>query len=418
MSTMFFQSTQVNTHWDTWVYEYNGKFYLYYLSEIDGRWAGFGVAVSDNGVVWEDQGVVLTASEKMKDYLGTGSIWKSPTFEKDHKFYVNYSEWQQTESQEKQQRIFFAESYDLIHWRKLEKIFDIDNQLYQQEGRWDCIYPLTRKEGGYFGTWTATPLERTQLNGGIGFGYSENGIDWKVLKNEGIIPPADESGAVTYKSGKYYAMFGCFADGMAMYAYSADQFNGPYVRCEKHNPLLTPGTTYFSRFVEFDGQLLLNHHAISKKKAATGFFYCYMAPLKRVEIEQNNICLKYWEGNEYLKQLGTVKESQFDPKACIFLEGKMVQGESIQIGRHAPLTLELADNQIITREENQHAMHFAIPKDGETAKSETVQIKMLLKQWVLEVYIDNLYVFSYSLAQPFDGTLVASEQTIWEIADL
>lgn len=106
MSTMFFQSMQVNTHWDTWVYEYNGKFYLYYLSEIDGRWAGFGVAVSDNGVVWEDQGVVLTASEKMKDYLGTGSIWKSPTFEKDHKFHVNYSEWQQTESQEEQQRIF------------------------------------------------------------------------------------------------------------------------------------------------------------------------------------------------------------------------------------------------------------------------------------------------------------------------
>ena len=298
MSTMFFQSTQVNTHWDTWVYEYNGKFYLYYLSEIDGRWAGFGVAVSDNGVAWEDQGVVLTASEKMKDYLGTGSIWKSPTFEKDHKFYVNYSEWQQTESQEKQQRIFFAESYDLIHWRKLEKVFDIDNRLYQQEGRWDCIYPLARKEGGYFGTWIATPLERTQLNGGIGFGYSENGIDWKALKNEGIIPPADESGAVTYKNGKYYAMFGCFADGMAMYAYLADQFNGPYVRCEKHNPLLTPGTTYFSRFVEFNGQLLLNHHAISKKKAATGFFYCYMAPLKRVEIEQNNICLKYWEGNE------------------------------------------------------------------------------------------------------------------------
>ena len=25
MSTMFFQSTQVNTHWDTWVYEYNGN---------------------------------------------------------------------------------------------------------------------------------------------------------------------------------------------------------------------------------------------------------------------------------------------------------------------------------------------------------------------------------------------------------
>ena len=143
-----------------------------------------------------------------------------------------------------------------------------------------------------------------------------------------------------------------------------------------------------------------------------------MAPLKRVEIEQNNIRLKYWEGNEYLKQLGTVKASQFDPKACIFLEGKMVQGESIQIGRHAPLTLELADNQIIAREENQHAMHFAIPKDRETAKSETVQIKMLLKQWVLEVYIDNLYAFSYSLAQPFDGTLVASGQTIWEIADL
>lgn len=108
MSTLFFRSNAVNTHWDTWLFRNDGKFYLYYLSEINGRWGGFGVAESDDGVRWKDHGLALTSSEKMVDFLGTGSVWKSPDFDRDKTFIANFSEWQYVKEGDKRQRIFFC----------------------------------------------------------------------------------------------------------------------------------------------------------------------------------------------------------------------------------------------------------------------------------------------------------------------
>ncbi|MGM9813804.1 MAG: hypothetical protein ACI32C_02750 [Candidatus Enteromonas sp.] len=74
MSTMFSPSECVHTHWDTWLYYENETYYLYYLSEWDGCWRGFGVATSKDGATFEDHGLALTASENMVNFFGTGSI--------------------------------------------------------------------------------------------------------------------------------------------------------------------------------------------------------------------------------------------------------------------------------------------------------------------------------------------------------
>ena len=63
---MLFRS-KLFDHWDTWMYYHEGRYYLYYLINNGiGRtnWDGFGVAVSEDGVHYEDQGRVLIQSEK------------------------------------------------------------------------------------------------------------------------------------------------------------------------------------------------------------------------------------------------------------------------------------------------------------------------------------------------------------------
>lgn len=64
---MLFRS-KLFDHWDTWMYYHEGRYYLYYLINNGiGRtnWDGFGVAVSEDGVHYEDQGRVLIQSEKI-----------------------------------------------------------------------------------------------------------------------------------------------------------------------------------------------------------------------------------------------------------------------------------------------------------------------------------------------------------------
>lgn len=129
---------------------------------------------------------------------------------------------------------------------KTDEVFDIDEKLYEPKGRWDCIYPIERSEGGYYGTWTATPKGREDKNGGIGFGYSEDGLHWHAMESNGIFPDADESGAIVKKDGKYYGMFGLFGTGMI--GYKADSVNGPYTRCAENTVMLPFESTYFPDF--------------------------------------------------------------------------------------------------------------------------------------------------------------------------
>ena len=95
----------------------------------------------------------------MVTYLGTGAVWKSPDFDNSGRFICNYSEWRVEEDGRQTQNILFAWSDDLMNWTKFgdDHIFRVDTRYYEQHGRWDCIFPLPRPQGGYYGYWTATP---------------------------------------------------------------------------------------------------------------------------------------------------------------------------------------------------------------------------------------------------------------------
>ena len=404
MQKGFFRSSKVISHWDTWIHFYNGKYYLYYLANLDDKamWSGFGLAISSDGVSWDDYGIVLRASDKMVYYMGTGSVWKSPDFEKNSTFICNYSENQILDDKNRIQRILFATSKDLINWNKKDNIiFDVDEKYYKKLGRWDCIYALPFKDGKFLGTWTGTPNSRE--DGGIAFGYSTDGIHWNTMDNLGIDDTVNESGAIEFIDNKYIAMFG--HGDVGMITYSSNNFNGPYEKCLKNNFFLSK-YTYFSRFFYKDNELLVNHHAYGKIPNAI-----YFSPIKKPVFKEDSLWLYYWHGNDKLKKLGNKKKSDFNHKSCIFIEGFLGNNEEIIIGHGTQRTsIKYINKELIifSSDENRNITR-------EINFEESVSIIVILKDNVFEVYFDEVYMASHSLPDVFNGSIKGKNIDIYEV---
>ena len=195
------------------------------------------MATSADGVHWQERGVILRKADGVT-WMGTGSTWRSPNFETDGKFQLNFSEWRGD-----RQTIFFAESTDLLHWKRLGPEFEFqqDVRWYQPKGRWDCIYTIPRTGGGLFGYWTADPEGRP----GVGFGQSLDGVHWEALEPPLFVDgaPHGEAGAVERIGQKYYLLLG--SGGMKTLV--ADQPQGPFRPARKNFALLHGGPTYFAR---------------------------------------------------------------------------------------------------------------------------------------------------------------------------
>jgi len=293
---MIFNAKGFDATWDTWLYYHNDIFYLYYLISEISPGEGFGVATSKDGVHFNDHGIQIAPSDKMVYYLGTGSVWIDPKDEK--RFLCNYSEWRLDDEGKKRQNILFAWSYDLINWNKFgdDYIFRIDERYYNKYGRWDCINTYPRREGGYWGSWTATPIGMD--DGGIGFVYSEDGLHWEALKPNDVRPDVAESGSFVEYEGSVYSMYG----SGGMYAYKADSIIATYDQSPKNALLLKWGHSYFSRYFNCDGKILVNHHSMNGARLLNKRRYTYFAPIKEFSVDATGIQRwKYWLGNEALK---------------------------------------------------------------------------------------------------------------------
>ena len=205
VQTLFYKarSKRTGNMWDTWLYLHQGEYYLYYLAKSRGQWDNISMARSPDGVHWKEIGRVLSKGRGVT-WMGTGSTWKSPHFEKDGKFFMNFSEWKGP-----RQTIFFAESKDLVHWTRLGNEYEFvqDERWYEQNGRWDCIWTIPRPGGGLYGYWTATP--KAETGGRFGFGETLDGITWKALPPPKVSGVGEgEVGAIEKIGDKYYMMFG------------------------------------------------------------------------------------------------------------------------------------------------------------------------------------------------------------------
>jgi len=200
-----------NSMWDTWLFaqpEQNAvpKFYMNYLSSCDAScggspsndptgccgWNGVGATISNDGVHYEDQGIVVHKDAGAK-WLGSGSVLKNSAGE----YVMNFSEEYDCQPADPRakygtacQSIFFATSKDLKNWTRLAfkpppandtEVFKVDaGAQYAIGGRWDCIstVPKPGSPGIYYGFWTASPSG----HGGAGVGETtdQTGHHWQV----------------------------------------------------------------------------------------------------------------------------------------------------------------------------------------------------------------------------------------------
>jgi len=285
----FYTPSRTGQLWDTWVYYYNGKYYLYYLAGPLGHWDGFELATSGDGVYWKERGVVVKPREGVT-WMGTGQIWKSPDFDKTHKWVMNYSEWFGDK-----QDITFVTSTDLLNWATVDEKYRFvqDTRWYKEKGRWDCIDTIERADGSLYGYFTADPEEGKVSYRPCGFGFAESkdGISWTALPPiEGDI--SGEFGGIQRIDGKYYILI---SEGRVAVGIKPE---GPFYAQKKNPNAFGAGCDiYFPRFFHnAPGGPLVNH------------FYnngtVHAAPLKAIEVDREGILrLKWWKNNDKLKAI-------------------------------------------------------------------------------------------------------------------
>ena len=421
VQTLFYKARSRGTGnmWDTWLFSHEGTFYLYYLANAQGQWDNISMASSSDGVHWQEIGRVLSKGRGVT-WMGTGSTWKSPHFEQDAKFFMNFSEWKGP-----RQTIFFAESKDLIHWTRLANEYEFvqDERWYERNGRWDCIWVIPRPGGGLYGYWTATP--RAESGGRFGFGETLDGITWKALEPPKVTGVGEgEVGAIEKIGNQYYMMFGT---GGLMVTLVADRPEGPF-RAAHSNFRLLAGHTYFSRFFPTPEGLLVNHHSIARDGQV------YFGTLKATRLDAAGaLRLGWWPGNEKLKHRAiaitsspvpsgpaltvAMVETEFDPQRGLVLEGTL----RLPAAREArPVGLFLAHDSssgtAILVQAGGITEFGPMQADGTGFKAEqrvdrecaigpAASFRLLLKGSLIEYYLDDLLMQCYSLPQRAAGRI-------------
>jgi len=439
-STLFFEPRHL-TLWDTWVYFHGGKYYLYYLcapmnktrKAPAGKADGVGLAISKDGVHWEDRGRVLDVSKKT--FCGSGAVWPAlgPAGSQT-RFIMNYSEWRGSEKSGRQ-TIFFAESHDLEHWTPLGtgSEFKQDTRWYERDGRWDNIWVVSRTGGGYFGYWAANPKDKKP---GIGLGESLDGVKWNSLPPPVLIdvPVSPEISAIREWKGKYYALVSPpkAPVDLGNDTLIADSPFGPFRPSRKNRRLLAAHSSYFTRFIDTPDGLLVNHHSwVADARPEYHPKRAQMAPLKRaVWDEEGTLRLKWWEGNEKAKRTQVPIElsrgvtdktpallsAAFGKEDALVLEGMMSLPESPTIARG--LYLQGSGNQgtaILVRP-NGSVDYGSIQADGtqfeqkgsvdrELSFSDSVRFRLLRKGRLTEFYLDDFLMQCYCLPDIGTGRL-------------
>ena len=437
---MFYKASSPDTGnmWDTWLYLHEGTYYLYSLCTTGKPWNNISMASSQDGVHWAEIGRVIKMNPQAVG-MGTGSTWKSPDFENDGKFIMNFSQ----AFPDQPQSIYFAESTDLIHWTQLDEAkceFKQNPRWYKPDGRWDCIWTVPRQGGGYYGYWTATPKSKT--GGQFGFGQSMNGVTWEAL------PPPEthgfgegEVGAVEKIGEKYYMMIG--AD-WSMYTLVADRPQGPFGPAKKNFNLLAGAPTYFSRFFSTPEGLLVNHHASSSIRRADGAKEVYFSPLKTAVLdEEGTLRLGWWQGNEKMKHeqldvktpgkaagsarphvhgseqipsitmLGTIfnrnrglilegalilPDNSKSPKRGLYIECETDPGSAVRLDSGG-----IAELGSLNRDGSGFQLAHRI--DREMYFGSTAAFRLLLKYRILEFYLDDIFIGCIRLEDDFTGRI-------------
>lgn len=405
---MFYRVSRENGKmWDTWMFFHEGTYYFFDLCNIGGPGNWIVLSTSRDGVQWREHGKVI---EKLPDavWLGTGHTWKSTNFERDGKFFMNFSEWRD-KPDGSQQTIFFAESKDLLNWTRLDIEFKPDPRWYEinkaNQSRWDCIYAIPREGGGLYGYWTGNPIGRV----GIGFGESDDGVNWRCLappQIEWCGKPWEgcEAGAVEQVNDSYYLILGGGFDGEGgMFAFVADRPEGPFRAVKRNHRLLTSRghmSTYFARFFNLHGELLASHHSIQRDGDVR------LGLLKRAVVDrEGTMRLAWWQGNEKLKRQRLAKLDDINGRSVV-IEGRLripSNGPSIVIStKTEEVTISASEDGVFEIGENR--------VNREMNYGSTPWFRLLIEGSLMEFYVDDILIQCYSLPGDAEKVVLANAE--------
>ena len=422
--------------WDLWVFYHDGKYHLFYDHCPVYAIEGVGLATSEDGVHWKDQGIVIKKPAGAWG-IGSGFTWRSPNFQRDGKFQSNFSV---------DQKIYFTESTNLFKWEMRQDIvFDKDPQWYKTDGRWDCIATTPRPEGGYYGYWSASPKDGTYS---FGFGQTTDGMHWQALKPPTVDwgsyaefkPEHCEVGGVARIDGKYRAIVNFSRDGSRMLSLVGDRPEGPFALTKK-NPVLFQADAHFARFFSSPDGPLVVHHNLAKEneKDPKPFDICYMTPMKRARADkEGTLRLAWWEGNEKLKgEAVGVKtpalqnalamlEPRFDVESGFVLEGTLSipaagapqpPGIYLESGEKLPTVIRVLhqgisqigtvrpDGSDFQPRPAQAVWSGTEQIDREMPFGPTARFRLLVRHGMLEFYLDDILFHIRSLSKPATGKI-------------
>ena len=468
---MIYRPSTVARMWDTWLYCHEGKHYLFYLhnTRADVRWDGMSVAVSDDGVHFDDHGPIIHKADDAV-WLGTGMVWRA-----GEKFMLNFSE-----ERAGIQEIFFAESDDLLNWTRLpdeEYICLADPRWYADDPtftsqRWDCIWALPREEGdGYIGFLTAVAKDGPAgLCGTAGCVVSDDGRHFRAAPpviETGVWGDRVEVGAVEKFGDRYYMLLGVGAAPLGarhhsrlpageggMFVLNSENQAGPYELDPDQAPFLSSSPmlyTYFARFYRCGEELLLNHHTVPRSGHA-GPEDIYFSPLKSVQRDDSGILnLHWWPGNEALKgrempvvlegcqlygiqedacslsagkaQIGAasgglaVLPAKYDTKRGVILEAELTRHSSEALLKGAGLFIEgesanqgtllfaQSDGQVEVGRYDGYSFRPQDRKPYRQIADQPARWRLLARDAHVELYIDDVHIQCYTMDHQPGGRL-------------
>jgi len=292
--------------WDPSIIRHDGEYHVFtmYRKEGDPSHGHCFMATSEDGVHWQDRGVVLEEREREKGYI----FFKCFVAHCGDRFIMDHG----VARPGAQDPLRFYESGDLRHWEHITSTIP-DTRWYASPGRWDHMYILPKEPGnheaGYWGHVVA--VAKPELPRGVGMMESDDGREWHVLPPApvewGDTPPRDfEWGGCERIGGKYYLIGGTsgyVCQGYSMYTFVADYPCGPFRPDAEAYRLSGSSKDCVAWLAAWargkDNELLVSNYA----SVAPGDNHApWMLPLRKPVVgEDGHLRLAWWPGNRTLK---------------------------------------------------------------------------------------------------------------------
>lgn len=303
---MLYKPTRVGDLWDPYVLFHGGRFHLFHMVGINRTGhshRAICLATSADGVHWSEHGVVADGRPDLPVFAGC--VWRARD-----RFMMNHGSARADPKHASDQCIRFWESDDLVSWRYRgdEACVYPDARWYGT--RWDCMDPLPRGDGGFYGYITADALPEAGAPT-VGMLESEDGVTWRaapppVIEWDGIGRQVMEVGGCQKIGDRYYLMLGAYLGylgnvGYGMYTFVADSPRGPF-RPDLSAFRLCGSThqevTWLARFCRLPGELLVTNDIAHRCPGPD----VWLLPMRKALVDADgHLRLHYWRGNDALK---------------------------------------------------------------------------------------------------------------------